>query len=454
MSAEPVPARSIRAKLTASLVLTALISAALVAIVGVRLIRQAANETALREMRRQAIALSDEAVFLQREPGRVLRLLISGLGLSGATLYRIDSAGNLTILGGEVTVPLTARDAAELASGRGIEGTRGQFLFVAQPIGGGQLAIVLGREAGLAGSELPVGRRLLIAALIALAVAAAVSAYLGNRITSPLVELSEAARDVARGRFDRRVGATSEDEIGIVAASFNQMAEALGDADRRQREFFLSVSHELRTPLTAIQGYAEAIEDGTVGEKGQKDAAAVILQESKRLTRLVSDLLDLARIDAQRFTVETRPVLAGEVLDSVTRKFAVQAKEAGVEITATDGGVELLADPDRLVQVLSNLVENALRYTPSGKSIQLRAVADGSRCTIDVIDTGLGFSEQDLSRAFERQYLWGKYRGLREVGSGLGLAISKELAEAMGGSVHASNSESGGAKFTVSLPLA
>lgn len=453
----PQPIESIRGKVASALIATALISAVLVAAVGVRLIGQASDEVAVAELRRQASSIAQETAFLRREPAQAIRFLSRALGSSGAALYQVQDDGGLLLVGGEATVPLTAAEARALAGGRQVSGHKevlgSDVVFVGQPIPQRTgLVLVLGRQAGLEATNLPVARRLLFAALIAVGVAAIVAFFLSNRITDPLRQLASAAQSVARGRFETRVPVHSEDEIGVVAGSFNEMAERLGESDRRQREFFLSISHELRTPLTAIQGYAEAVEDGTAVGDGARNAGRVIAEEARRLTRLVSDLLDLARIDAKRFQVEIEEVDVAAVLGSVSEKFGPLAEDVVIEVVAED--VKAKADPDRLVQVLSNLVENGLRYTPAGRTVVLGANAAGPLVQITVTDGGVGIDEADIPHAFERQYLWRKYRGVRDVGTGLGLAICKELVESMGGSVSAGNAPGSGARFTVTLSAA
>lgn len=452
-------ASSITTRLTASMVSTVLLAVVLVGLVGVGMIRQAADRIAIGELHRQASAIARETSFLRRDPIQAIRFLRNALDLSGAALYEVLDDGSLLILGGAPNVPLTRADVAILAQGRGIEGVRGskgdRFVFVAQPISGNRtLALVLGRTAGLTSRELPLARRLLAAAVFAMSVAALVASFVARRITSPLRDLAVAAADIATGDFTARVEVSSDDEVGVVASSFNKMAAELGDADRLQREFFLSISHELRTPLTAIQGYAEAIEDGTVTGQRGREAAGVIIGESKRLNRLVSDVLDLARLDAKRFTVNLEDLEVSRVLKRLQQSFAQKASESGValEIESTDMTVK--ADGDRLIQVLSNLVENGMRYTPTDGRIRVSAAPEGSRCRFDVVDGGPGLDPSDFRRAFDRQYLWGKYRGVRDVGTGLGLAITKELVEAMGGEVSSTNDAQGGARFSVLLPMA
>ena len=451
------PSRSISTKLAVVMIATALVSVLLVSTVGIRLIRQATDRYALLELRREADSISSEAGFFRSNPGANLRFLRRILNVPGTSLYRMNADHSLTLLGGSQVVALGEADFQALSHGQVIEGSRssrsGRFVFVAEPMRDDpSVVLVLGHEVGWLDTRLPLGRRILWAALIAVAAAALFSVYLSQRITTPMRELASAVSDVAKGNFERRVTVESDDEVGVVASSFNRMAEELGQADKRQREFFLSISHELRTPLTAIQGYAEAIEDGTASNGSEKDAAAVIVAESKRLTRLVSDVLDLARIDASRFQVTIEDLYVEPILKSVVTSFAPKAEETGVQLQARAADAVARADPDRLKQVLSNLVENALRYTPAGEDITLSATSVADEIVIDVIDGGLGIEAQDLDKAFDRQYLWGKYKGVRDVGTGLGLAITKELVEAMGGSVGAARTSEGGARFSVRLP--
>lgn len=463
------PFSSFRSKIAVALTLTAVFSVALMAVIGVGLIRQAEEAVAVTELRRQVDAVSGEAALVRGQPRQILRILRRTLALNNAAVYNINSQGELILLDGDPDLRLSGSDAARLQAGETVEGRRaareGEILFVAKPLSDGpkERVLVVGRPSGSTVGLAPSGPRILAAAAIAAAIAALVSFLLSNRVAAPMRELANGARVIAKGDFSRRVPVHSEDEIGVVAESFNSMAAELGDSDKRQREFFLSLSHELRTPLTAIQGYGEAIEDGTAGSGQVKAAAGVIVRESMRLTRLVSDLLDLARFDARGFEVTLSAVVVDEVLAKVQENFGPKAKDSGVVIERARVAGAVRADPDRLVQVLSNLVENALRYTPPNHSIKLSASIDersvaiapsaaGKWIGLRVEDSGPGFDAEDLDHAFDRQYLWTKYRGLRDVGTGLGLAITKELTEAMGGTVRAVNASAGGAVFVVELP--
>jgi two-component system sensor histidine kinase BaeS len=455
MSAEFRPRNSLTRRLSIAFVAVALFSVIIVGVALVGLLRLAAAEAQLADLRRQSNAVARTPRLLERDPAQVVRLLRPVLRLSGAALYRFSPAGPPVLVTGSDVVPISDLDIGALAGGETREGriAGGDVVYVARPIGNPPRGfVVLSSEV----APIPeafglIAGRLVLAALVAMSLAALLAFFLARRISRPMKELADAAAGVAKGDFGRRVPAESDDELGVVAESFNRMAADLAETDAKQREFFLSISHELRTPLTAIQGYAEAIEDGTISVTRHEEAAGVIVGETRRLTRLVSDLLDLARIDARRFEVTMEEVDADTVLQAVRHAFARSAEEAGIDMAVETGGESFRADQDRLIQVLSNLVENALRYTPAGRKITLSSNESDGWVQIKVTDGGVGFDAEDLERAFERQYLWQKYRGLRDVGTGLGLAISRELVEAMGGSVEARNAPDGGAEFAIRL---
>jgi signal transduction histidine kinase len=235
-------------------------------------------------------------------------------------------------------------------------------------------------------------------------------------------------------------------ELVTLAVSFNELVEQLERAQEAERNFLLSVSHELKTPLTAISGYAEAVEDGAIDPR---EAAATVTAEARRLERLVKDLLDLARMNRTDFSVHNADIDLAEVVEDATRRYQQAAAEFGVTLRAvTDGPAPAVADADRVLQVVSNLVENALRLTPAGGEV--RVVAEPGMLRVE--DTGPGLDAGDQERAFERFYLHERYGRERPVGTGLGLAIVKELTEAMNGSVSVESDPGKGTRFTVHLP--
>ncbi len=236
------------------------------------------------------------------------------------------------------------------------------------------------------------------------------------------------------------------EELDELAVAFNGMAEQLASARDAERAVLLSVSHDLRTPLTSIRGYAEGIEDGTVEPR---EAAAVVGREALRLERLVGDLLALARLSQGAMKVEREPVDLAAVVREAEERLRPRALEAGVEIrVAGDRAAPATADHGRALQVVSNLLENAIRVSPTGSAIELRAVPG----EVTVADQGPGIADQEIPRAFERFHLRERAGRGSADGAGLGLAIVRELTEAMGGSVAVENLPAQGARFTVRLP--
>jgi two-component system sensor histidine kinase BaeS len=286
---------------------------------------------------------------------------------------------------------------------------------------------------------------LLIAAAAGGLLAALAAFLLARRISRPVDRVSAAARSLTRGTYPEPVPVEGAAEIATLAVAFNELAAQLRQAQEAERNFLLSVSHELKTPLTAIRGYAEAVEDGAVDPR---DAVATVASEARRLERLVHDLLDLARMNRTDFNVQNSEIDLAEVAADAVRRYEQQAETFGVELHAlADGPAPAIADADRVLQVVSNLVENALRLTPPGGAVRVVAAPGVLR----VEDTGPGLAEADTEHAFERFYLHERYGRERQVGTGLGLAIVKELTLAMGGSVDVESSPGTLTVFTVLL---
>jgi signal transduction histidine kinase len=286
---------------------------------------------------------------------------------------------------------------------------------------------------------------LLIAAAAGVVLAALAAFLLARRISRPVDRVAAAARSLTRGTHPEPVPVEGAAEIATLAVAFNELAAQLRKAQEAERNFLLSVSHELKTPLTAIRGYAEAVEDGAVDPR---EAAATVAAEARRLERLVGDLLDLARMNRTDFSVHNSEIDLAEVADDAVRRYEQQAESFGVELhTVADGSAPAIADADRVLQIVSNLVENALRLTPPGGEVRVVAAPGVLR----VEDTGPGLAEADTERAFERFYLHERYGLERRVGTGLGLAIVKELTLAMGGDVDVESRPDELTVFTVRL---
>jgi signal transduction histidine kinase len=309
--------------------------------------------------------------------------------------------------------------------------------------------VVLVRSARLAFAEWrPFLTSLILAGLGGLVVAALLAAVLARRLTRPIATLAGATQRLAAGESGVGVPVQGEDELADLGRSFNDMSAELERAREAQRAFLESVSHELKTPLTSIRGYAEALEEGAVAPT---EGGRIIAAEADRLERLVFDLLDLARLGRAGFSVVRRPVDLGQVADAVVARHQPRARDLGIALTAErQADAWGLGDEGRLLQATSNLVENALRLTPASGTVTVAAAAG----RIAVRDTGPGLAAEDVPRAFDRFYLYDRYRSERAVGSGLGLAIVKELSRAMGGQVTAAARPQGGAEFAISLQAA
>jgi two-component system, OmpR family, sensor kinase len=346
---------------------------------------------------------------------------------------------------------LSAHARHELSLGRPVTGSvtldgRGYY-YAAEPVG--SRAFVLLRPKSLTTPRWkPFVEAIVIAALVGGVLAAAAAFFLARRIVRPVARVAEASRSLAAGRRPEPVPVEGGAELETLAVAFNDLAEQLARAREAERSFLLSVSHELKTPLTAIAGYAEALREGAVSVD---EAAETIAAEADRLGRLVGDLLDLARMNRTDFAVHPSEIDLAEVASDAVRRYQPQAAAFDVSLAAlSEGPAPALADADRVLQVVSNLVENALRLTPPGGEVRVVAAP----AVVRVEDTGPGLGEDDRERAFERFYLHSRYGRERPVGTGLGLAIVKELTQAMGGTVEVTSEPGRLTVFTVRLAAA
>jgi two-component system sensor histidine kinase BaeS len=426
--------RSLRARLLATTLAAVLVATVLTVLVGGLLVRSRVQSLVLANLGRQADAV---ARVLDRRSGAAPALALVAffarqdefLGVPGGSLPRLRQAV-LSAVG-------------DRTSGRVDVGRRELFFVVRTTTRG---PIVLARPNRLGADDWrPFLWVLVLAGGGGAVVAAGLSFLLVRRITRPIREVASASGRLAAGESGVRVPVQGSDELAGLASSFNVMADRLSEAKDRERAFLQSVSHELKTPLTAIRGYAEAIREEAVRPQ---EAASVIGAEAVRLERLVRDLLELARLDRREFEVSRGPVDLSVVAAEAVRRHAPEAREFGVELVVVPADAASgMGDEGRLLQVVSNLVENALRVTPAGGRVVVRAERGG----LHVSDTGPGIAAEDLPNAFDRFFLYRKYGGDRQVGSGLGLTVVKELVEAMGGSVSVSSTEGVGTTFSVRL---
>lgn len=293
------------------------------------------------------------------------------------------------------------------------------------------------------------------AGLLAFVLAVIFAAWMGSWIASPLQKMEKAARTLSEGEY-QQISIEGPDEVRTLAGSYNEMVGKVKSYQQSQRDFVANVSHELKTPLTSIQGFAGAIIDGTVDEgPALQKAAGIIKVEADRMYRLVVDLLDLARFDAGTVELDRQALDLASLLNQVGSQLIPQAVEAQVQLTLDIDPLPIcVGDEDRLSQVFTNLVDNAIKHTPAGGFVRLSARTESGIARIEVIDSGEGIPDEHLSRIFERFY---KVDGARKKetkpGTGLGLAIAQQIVEAHSGSIVVRSQLGEGTAFEVVLPV-
>jgi two-component system, OmpR family, sensor histidine kinase BaeS len=292
-----------------------------------------------------------------------------------------------------------------------------------------------------------INRLLLFGGLVAGAAALLLGVLLARRATAPARELAGAARAFAAGDRGRRVTYNEPDEFGEMASAFNAMGDTVEEEDRLRRDFTAEVAHEVRTPLAVLRSQVEAIQDGVL----QPDAATItsLHEETLRLTRLIGDLETLASAEAAAFSLSQRSTELKPLLEGCVQEFAGLYEAGGISLGTDLEDVTGFVDPNRTRQIASNLLSNALKFTPSHGSVRLELRGRNHEAVITITDTGPGIAPEDLPRVFERFY---RGHGVRANGSGIGLTVVRELAEAQGGSVQVSSEPGAGARFTVRLP--
>ena len=325
---------------------------------------------------------------------------------------------------------------------------------------GGHVGIMLINPSPLPGeppvalteSNLPsINRFLIWSGLSAAGVAILLTFSLSRRILAPVNSLSRAARALARGDFVSRVDVRSRDEVGQLAQTFNSMASELAATEEIRRTLVADVAHELRTPLSNIRGYLEAIGDGMLS--ADKATLGSMHEEVLLLTRLIEDLQQLALAESGQLKLDIKPCELSEVVKKAVAGLQPQLESKGITITTdVSTGALIQADPERIGQVLRNLLANSANYTSSGGNISVSVLKRNDEIQVDVQDTGAGIPEDELRFVFERFYRVDKSRSRATGGVGLGLTIAKRLVEAHGGSITVQSQEGLGSTFTFVLP--
>ncbi len=332
------------------------------------------------------------------------------------------------------------------------KGDTGTVVFVSVPVANGWLVAAQPvREIVEAQQSI----YLLLAASLGLAVVSAwiSGGLLARRLTKPLMALGSAATAIAEGDWGRQVDTRGDDEIALLARTFNDMSLKVADAYEAQRCFVADVSHELRTPIASITGWTGALLDGTISDPDRVEhAIEVVAQEAKRLSELVSALLTLAKLDAGTAQPHLQPVDEVALLDAIEARFSLGAASAGIVLETKPGGGQPVADFDRLLQAVSTLIDNALAYTPAGGRVLVSTEHVERTWMLHVDDSGPGIAPEHRQVVFRRFKRLEDSRSTDTGGAGLGLSLALRLAESMGGTIHVGDSDLGGARFTLTLP--
>lgn len=355
----------------------------------------------------------------------------------------------LVVVVGIITLFLTASLIGASFFDRHLAEMRGSGANV-----GGIAAMPEAMDAGLnAAFRRSVTEALVIAGTAALAVAVVASVVVSRQIGDPLNRLATATRRIARGHYAERVPEGGAGEVAQLATSFNEMAAALEHAERRRLELIGDVAHELRTPLATLSGYLEGLLDGVVEPAPR--TWAMLHAEAGRLTRLVEDLQELSRAEARQLSLALQPVDPATVVQAAVNRLEPDfvAKGLALDPSVAPALPAVRADPDRLVQILTNLLSNALRYTRAPGRVKLTVARTPTMVRFQVDDTGMGIAAEHLPHVFDRFYRVEKSRARASGGSGIGLTITKALVEAMDGRIEVASAGPGqGSTFTVELP--
>ena len=422
---------------------------------------------------RQALARLDATkTLIQRQVSNRLSLLRDPEGLFERVgdsfdirLILFDSSRQL-VLDSQPDDPAIIWPGTEIAQQGQITDQDGKtWLYSSWRMENGNiLLLTLPRQGGLQLLRSPLLRQtlredflpsFLRAGLVAFVLAVIFAAWMGSWIASPLQEIEKATRTLSEGEY-QQIPIKGPDEVRALASSYNAMVDKVKSFQESQRDFVANVSHELKTPLTSIQGFSGAILDGTVSEEpALYKAAGIIKTEADRMYRLVVDLLDLARFDAGTVDLDRQALDLERLLNQVGSQLIPQAIEAQVELTVDiDPLPTCVGDEDRLSQVFTNLVDNAIKHTPQGGFVRLSARSESGLARVEVIDSGEGIPTEHLSRIFERFY---KVDGARKKeiipGTGLGLAIAQQIVQAHGGTIQVRSQVGEGTAFEVSLPV-
>ncbi len=404
--------------------------------------------------------------------------LEQGVGESGVRVLLLDSRGTViydtqenSFAGRTFPMPLPGGRRPNVAQGT-LETPSGDEVFTVVPlfplVNSGMRLAVVAPEQSLTNAWRAALPRLTLAAIGALLVSILIAWYLAANITRPLLHITHASEEIARGNYDPQLAQVdTQDEIGRLSRAFTTMARQVARSHRAMRDLLQNVSHDLRTPLTSISGFAGALVDGTLsGAEGAREAGRVIGEEAERMRRLVEDLLYLGRIESGELSLEREPVDLADLALAVLARFSFRAQETGINLAVqAPQPVSITGDPHRLGQMLDNLVENAFKHTPPAGRIEVtasrelgrlnggaRSARSASMAVLTVHNSGSYIPPEEAERVFERFYQTDKARSGTSSGRGLGLAIAREIIQAHGGRIDLESGPQSGTTFIVRVP--
>ncbi|MEO8593315.1 MAG: ATP-binding protein [Candidatus Solibacter sp.] len=433
--------RSLRAQLTlAYLAFFTLLFAAFTAFLYGELSRSLTarlDETLASEADTAAVLFPDELHEMQGDSVAAAREVVSELKLRGDAV--VIREGDRVLAGSAHTTA----GARERRAARRVES------------GGHTFEIVVSSGAEAIGAELAVVRRVIFVTLpLILALAGLGGYWLASRGLRPLGLMAEQAQRITGSNLDTRIEvAHATEEVGVLVASFNELLARLDRSFETMRRFSADASHELRTPMAVIRGEADVALSRERGPAEYRESLGIILDESRRVSRLIDDLLNLARADAGHVALQARSFYLNELLAECCRSVQAAASAGGVTVECHAGGdLQFTGDEQLLRRLTINLLENAVRYTPAGGKVSAALERQGSEVRLVVADTGVGIAREDAARVFERFYRAGEARSRKDGGFGLGLAIVRWIAESHKGTVECASEVGRGSTFTVTLP--
>jgi signal transduction histidine kinase len=447
---------SLRFRLPALFLLGVLLAGVVATVISIRFFQSYTRTRTIHELRSESIGIV--SLYASQAGAQDVPVATLRKAIGGDRIFYVPIVPGASLFTGPLPhLPVGTLTKKQLASGQpttlNLTYGRRSYLAVAEPITIGRQvlgALVVAKPtSALRSSWIVLIERLLIAFAGGVLAAGLIGMYLTRRIARPLMALSAAADEIAGGTYGIEVPQPhGRDEIAQLSSRFADMAAKLAEAEQLSRNFLMSVSHELRTPLTAIRGHVSALREGVIDDpEAYGLSLAVIEEEAIRLERLVGDVLDLAKLNAHRFTVLEEEVDMRDLCERAYAAFGEVARQRSIDYRSDFAvGPVILTDGDRVLQIISNLLSNAFRWTPEGGRVSLALGAENGAVSVVVSDSGPGISPEERERIFRP--FWSRDGG----GTGLGLAIARELALALGGRIDLRSEPGLGARFELILP--